>query len=126
LEDKLREYEIIINNFKQQNLTLQCSFKNKEDTIYQLENEIDEYREKIRDSKSEINRLEEQIKAHSNEISSLKANKDELEDKVSRFFPLQTFILSFFLFENKRNLLKINKSQFIETIIKINIVVIFI
>jgi len=83
LEDKLREYEMIINNFKQQNLTLQCSFKNKEDTIYQLENEIDEYREKIRDSKSEIDRLEEQIKAHLNEIASLKTNKDELEDKVS-------------------------------------------
>ncbi len=92
LEDKLREYEIIINNFKQQNLTLQCSFKNKEETIYQLENEIDEYREKLRDSKSEMTRLEEQIKAHTNEIGSLKANKNELEDKVSHFPTLQFYL----------------------------------
>jgi chromosome segregation ATPase len=82
LEDKLNEYTLLISNLKQQNVNFQCTFKSKEDQIFQLEKQLEDTQKKLKISNDEVFRLNEDIKIGSKELISLQTTKDDLEQKV--------------------------------------------
>ena len=83
LEDKLKDYELVMSSLKQQNLSYQCSFKSKEDQVRSLEAQVEELRGRLQRSSDELARLEEKNNAKMSDLSSIGEVKRELEHKVS-------------------------------------------
>ncbi|CAF0935384.1 unnamed protein product [Brachionus calyciflorus] len=85
LEIKLNDYEILISNLKQQNLTNQHTLQTKEDHILQLEKQIDEHKTKITNLNDEIIRLEELNRTNMANISNLQVAREDLENKLINY-----------------------------------------
>ena len=83
LEDKLKDYELVISSLKQQNLSYQHSFKSKEELIHKLESQIDDFKLKFKKASDDLLRLEEKNNAKMNDYTSMTELKRELEYKVS-------------------------------------------
>ncbi len=83
LEDKLKDYELVISSLKQQNLSYQCSFKSKEDQVRSLEAQVEDLRTRFQRASDELVRLEEKNNAKLSDLSSIGEVKRELEHKVS-------------------------------------------
>ena len=91
-EIKINEYEILMTNLKQQNITNQYTLKSKEDQIIQFERQVDELKTKITNLNDEVIRLDEQNRTHLTNINNLQTIRDDMENKVNFLFLLD-FVL---------------------------------
>lgn len=82
LEEKLKDYEIVIGNLKQQNVGLQCSCKSKEEHIFQLETQLEDCKSKLNKINDDYLRLEDRYKLSGDDVNNLQSIKEDLEHKV--------------------------------------------
>ena len=82
MEEKLKDYEIVIGNLKQQNVGLQCSCKSKEEHIYQLETQLEDCKTKLNRINEDFLLLEDKYKLRADDVNNLQSIKEDLEHKV--------------------------------------------
>ena len=85
LEEKLKDYEIVIGNLKQQNVSLQCAIKTKEDQVYIIENQLNDCKCKLKQINDDYLRLEDKYKFNIEDLNNLQHIKEEQEHKVKLF-----------------------------------------
>lgn len=73
---------MLMSNLKQQNMSLHFAINSKEDKYIELESQLNECRNKLKQSSEEMMKLEDKMSLLINETNNLKDEKEDLEDKV--------------------------------------------
>ena len=81
-ENKFRDLEILVTNLKQQNIRNECVIKAKEDAMYQIEKQVEEYKIRFKQANDDADRYELQLKDSDKTINELQQVKEDIEAKV--------------------------------------------
>ena len=74
--------EILVTNLKQQNIRNECVIKAKEDAMYQIEKQVEEYKIRFKQANDDADRYELQLKDSDKTINELQQVKEDIEAKV--------------------------------------------
>lgn len=82
MEDKLKEYEVLICNLRQENVGLQFNVGSKEEKLCLAETHLAETTQKLKTCNEDVMKLEDRVSALTIELGLLKNEKQDFENRV--------------------------------------------